>query len=335
MQHFYPGTFIAIEGIDGSGKSTLAQELARVYNNPERYLHTREPGGTVVGEALRDIVKGDHRLETETELFLHSAARVEHLNKTILPALKAGQLVVTDRYLDSTYAYQCLGDFHGQMFGLVDYITKTVIQPLAIPDRVLWVDTPVELALERSQSRGIVDANDSLSKERLEQIRSWYVKRHTQDDGTFLRLDGTLPVASLVKEAIEWIEHTRAQALNHVAVNKLDVYLECVRLLRSPQLAETEGNELIHPAAWQINERYARLLPYLFSKDGNGYLSVSYLDRAVQQYNESRHETGVEWFYRVVEQDRLGALSIELQVKVQPQFEGSPKRARIVTRRVA
>lgn len=146
------GLFISLEGIDGSGKSTqsvfLAEHLVELGRNPVR---TREPGGAPGAEAIRRLlVEGDpDRWSPETEILLFTAARRDHLERTIRPALAAGRDVITDRFADSTRVYQ--GATRGDLRALVDDIHARIIG--IDPDLTLILDMDPEVALARGLAR--------------------------------------------------------------------------------------------------------------------------------------------------------------------------------------
>jgi len=144
--------FISLEGIDGSGKSTQARLLAEALRKTGRdTLLTREPGGAPGAEKIRRLlVEGDpDRWSAETEILLFTAARRDHLERTIRPALKAGKVVVTDRFADSTRVYQ--GATRGDLRGLVDGIHTLAIG--VEPDLTLILDMDPDAALSRGLAR--------------------------------------------------------------------------------------------------------------------------------------------------------------------------------------
>lgn len=144
--------FISLEGIDGSGKSTQAKGLAAWLQSQGRDpVLTREPGGAPGAEAIRRLlVEGDpDRWSPETEILLFTAARRDHLERTIRPALAAGRDVITDRFADSTRVYQ--GATRGDLRGLVDDIHARVIG--IEPDLTLILDIDPEIALARGLAR--------------------------------------------------------------------------------------------------------------------------------------------------------------------------------------
>jgi dTMP kinase len=146
------GVFITLEGIDGSGKSTQARRLAEVLRaEGQDVLLTREPGGSPGAEEIRRLlVEGDpDRWSGETEILLFTAARRDHLEKTIRPALAAGKVVVSDRFADSTRVYQ--GAARGELRGFVDRLHEMAIG--IEPDLTLVIDMEPEAALARGLAR--------------------------------------------------------------------------------------------------------------------------------------------------------------------------------------
>ncbi|WP_299651644.1 dTMP kinase [uncultured Jannaschia sp.] len=145
--------FISLEGIDGSGKSTQARRLAETLRARGReVVLTREPGGSIGAEAIRRLlVEGDtDRWSPETELLLFNAARRDHLERTIRPALDRGAVVVSDRFADSTRVYQ--GATRGDLRDLVDRLHALVIG--REPDRTFVIDMDPRAALDRGLARG-------------------------------------------------------------------------------------------------------------------------------------------------------------------------------------
>jgi dTMP kinase len=149
--------FITFEGIEGSGKSTQVKKLHAFFleKNIDAIL-TREPGGTFAGEKIREILIDEkiEKLEAKTELFLNFAARLEHVEKLIKPSLAQGKTVISDRFFDSTFAYQ--GNAFGLDETLIEDVKKMAISDFA-PDITFLIDVPVEAAFARIQTR--VDNN--------------------------------------------------------------------------------------------------------------------------------------------------------------------------------
>lgn len=147
-----PGLFVSFEGIDGSGKSTQARRLADALRAAGReVVLTREPGGSPGAEEIRRLlVEGEPgRWSAETEILLFTAARRDHLERTIGPALARGATVVTDRFADSTRVYQ--GTARGDLSALVDRLHALMIG--RSPDLTFIIDLDPELALARTDAR--------------------------------------------------------------------------------------------------------------------------------------------------------------------------------------
>lgn len=148
------GKFITFEGGEGCGKSTQIKKLSQfLADQGIEFLLTREPGGTPKAEHLRNlVVTGDHdRWTPEMEVYLLSAARWDHWNNLILPALQKGHWVICDRFIDSTLAYQGYG--HGVDLDFIKSMQKITIGDVS-PDLTFIFNMPVEKALARSKSRG-------------------------------------------------------------------------------------------------------------------------------------------------------------------------------------
>ena len=184
------GRFITFEGGDGAGKTTqielLSQALSRAGQDP---LVTREPGGTKLAEEIRNWVLHDaSSIDAETEVLLMFAARSQHLEHTILPALLKGLWVVCDRFTDATYAYQ-----GGGRELPVDWIgtLETLVQGDYRPDLTLVFDVPVEIGLARAGRRGALDRIESEDVAFFERVRSTYQQIAARDTERVLMLDAT------------------------------------------------------------------------------------------------------------------------------------------------
>ena len=150
------GHFISFEGIDGSGKSTQAKVLTKTLEDlGYNVVLTREPGGSIGAEEIRRLVlQGDpDRWSAESEILLFTAARRDHLEKTILPALDAGKIVICDRFADSTRMYQGLS--RGDLRSLVDELHSLMI--LRDPDLTVLIDLDPKLGLTRAKSRNTAE----------------------------------------------------------------------------------------------------------------------------------------------------------------------------------
>ena len=150
------GYFISFEGIDGSGKSTQIQKLAKFLKTLGfDVIITREPGGSVGGEEIRNLLLQGNidRWSAETEILLFTAARRDHLERIILPALQEGKIVICDRFADSTRMYQ--GIRGPDLRNLVDTLNEKVIN--FDPDLTILIDIKPEISLKRAKSRKIVE----------------------------------------------------------------------------------------------------------------------------------------------------------------------------------
>ena len=150
------GFFITFEGIDGSGKSTQIRKLAKFLEDSGfDIIITREPGGSVGGEEIRNLLLQGavDRWSAETEILLFTAARRDHLERIILPALQGGKIVICDRFTDSTRMYQ--GMRGPKLRDLVDKLTKEVIN--CDPDLTIIIDIDPEISLERAKSRNTAE----------------------------------------------------------------------------------------------------------------------------------------------------------------------------------
>ena len=187
------GLFISFEGIDGSGKSTQARRLAATLRDRGRdAVLTREPGGSPGAEDIRRLlVEGDPaRWSAETEILLFTAARRDHLERTIRPALAAGRPVVTDRFADSTRVYQ--GATRGDLRALVDRLHDEVIG--IEPDLTLVIDMAPERALARGLARGSgEDRFEDMGLAFQQRLRDGFRALAAEAPGRVVLIDGDRP----------------------------------------------------------------------------------------------------------------------------------------------
>lgn len=196
------GRFISFEGIDGSGKSTQARLLADWLEGQGRdVILTREPGGSPGAEEIRKLVlEGEpDRWSAETELLLFTAARRDHLERTIEPALEAGQVVICDRFADSTRMYQGLRS--GDMRSKVDALHELMIG--REPDLTLLIDMDPELGLGRALSRGTGEERfESFGTDLQAQMRTGFLALADEYPDRIVVINGAHPV-ELVAAAVE------------------------------------------------------------------------------------------------------------------------------------
>jgi dTMP kinase len=197
--------FITLEGLEGAGKSSRAGELkAFLEAQGKRVLLTREPGGTPLGERLRDMLlaPADAPMSPLTELLLMFAARSEHLKRVILPALDGGQWVVCDRYVDASYAYQG----GGRQLGMAPVAALEALLPdRARPDLTLLLDLPVEIGLARANRRGAADRFEREALDFHQRVRDAYLDRARQAPQRYCVIDASRPpdeVRAAVEQAV-------------------------------------------------------------------------------------------------------------------------------------
>jgi dTMP kinase len=197
------GKFITLEGVDGAGKSTFIAWIEnRIRSMGANVLVTREPGGTAVGELLREILLSEAMSE-RTETLLMFAARQEHIAKVIEPALDAGRWVLCDRFTDATFAYQGAG--RGMKEGDISLLERWVQGDLQ-PDLTVLFDLPVDIARARSLA---VRSPDRFESERMEffaHVREGYLRRAAQYAERIRIVDASQPRADVERQlaAIEF-----------------------------------------------------------------------------------------------------------------------------------
>ena len=188
------GRFITFEGIDGAGKSThIAWYAQRLRERDIRTLVTREPGGSPLGERLRDMLLSE-AMSIETEILLMFAARKEHLEQLIRPALADGTWVICDRFTDSTYAYQ--GGGRGVCLTQIEALERWV-QGALQPDRSYLFDLPAQLAAARRASARAADRFEAEDLAFFERVRSAYLQRVTQAPDRFKVIDSRQEIEAI------------------------------------------------------------------------------------------------------------------------------------------
>ena len=171
------GQFITFEGTEGVGKSTqLANAADTLKGLGVDVVVTREPGGTPMAESIRELLLAprDESVDETTELLLMFAARAQHLNTRILPALERGQWVLCDRFTDATFAYQ--GGGRGVSSERIAML-ENLVQGDVRPDHVILLDAPVETGMKRARSRGDLDRFEQEAVSFFQRIRDTYLDR--------------------------------------------------------------------------------------------------------------------------------------------------------------
>ena len=193
--------FITFEGMDGAGKSTHLAWFADVLR--ERGIGvvvTREPGGTPLGEQLREILL-NQPMCIGTEAMLMFAARLEHIEQVIKPALRAGKWVISDRFSDASFAYQ--GGGRGMEWEKLAQLEQWV-HPDLQPDLTLFFDVPVEVARQRLSNNASLDRFEQEQADFFERVRAGYHKRIQQNPQRYAVIDGAKPLEQ-VKQQLETI----------------------------------------------------------------------------------------------------------------------------------
>ena len=192
------GKFITLEGMDGAGKSTHLAGLAQVLR--ERGLTvrtTREPGGTALGEKLRQLLLDrDQRLHPETETLLMFAARHEHLDKMIRPALAAGAWVLCDRFTDATFAYQSGGS--GVSWARIEALERWVHADLQ-PDLTVYLDVPPELGRARRDRIKAPDRFEQEAEAFFERVRAAYLRRAREAPARIRVIDASAMIPEIAR----------------------------------------------------------------------------------------------------------------------------------------
>ncbi len=201
------GFFISLEGIEGTGKTTQARLLSeRLIEEGYEVILTQEPGGTVIGNRIREILLHvDHReMSYMAELLLYNAARAQHLSEKILPALNEGKVVITDRFTDSTVAYQGYG--RGIDIQLIMSINDIATEGIK-PHLTILFDLDVETGLQRNKGINKVDRLELEDIEFHKKVREGYLKIAEAETGRIKIVDASLSfeiVAQKVWEIVRW-----------------------------------------------------------------------------------------------------------------------------------
>lgn len=201
------GKFITIEGQDGAGKSTNVSVVKESLNNNRiPFVHSREPGGTQLGETLRELLLSskDNSIGNKAELLLVFAARAQHIEEVIEPALASGKWVLCDRFTDATYAYQ--GGGRGMNLAEIADLEQHVQGPLR-PDLTLLLDIPVELSESRAGQRSEPDRFELQQQTFKQKVRDCYLQRSEHEPGRMKVIDSSLSIDG-VRTQVEYVINT-------------------------------------------------------------------------------------------------------------------------------
>lgn len=190
------GKFITLEGMDGAGKSThIPSIIVALEARGIEVVSTREPGGTQLGEQLRQLLLHE-AMHAETETLLMFAARREHIATVIEPGLARGAYVLSDRFTDATYAYQC--GAKGVDVSKIQTLEKWV-QAILQPDVTLLFDVPVEVSMQRLALAREPDKFERETADFFTRIRQAYLKRAEENPARFRVIDANQPLEKVAK----------------------------------------------------------------------------------------------------------------------------------------
>lgn len=201
------GLFITLEGGDGAGKSTQMDNIEKYFEKlGYKCIRTREPGGTNIGEKLREILldAGNSEMDPVTEMMIYAASRAQHVRELIKPALERGEVVLCDRFLDSSIAYQAGGRNLGDMVSAVNsYAIDGVM-----PDITFWMDINPELGRERIGFRDKPEL-DRLEQEKLDfhyKVYDTYKKISEAESNRVKRIDATRTIEEMRDEIYGYLD---------------------------------------------------------------------------------------------------------------------------------
>ncbi|WP_460805022.1 dTMP kinase [Microbulbifer agarilyticus] len=209
MRDLPNGKFITLEGGEGVGKSTNLRFITQwLTEQGIPFIQTREPGGTPLAEQLRSLLleKREESVDPTAELLMVFAARAQHLQRVILPALAKGKWVICDRFTDATYAYQ--GGGRELDWNLIAQLEQTVQGDLR-PDQVLLLDVDPEIGLQRAASTGEADRFESEQIHFFNKVRAAYLDRAQSAPDRYTVIDASVP--------LEQVQENLALALGKIA----------------------------------------------------------------------------------------------------------------------
>lgn len=198
--------FISFEGTEGVGKTTLIRKIHQYFEQQgKEVVLTREPGGTPLAEQIRTLllaVNHDEQMSHDTELLLIYAARAQHLQQVILPALAAGKIVLSDRFTDASFAYQCAG--RGLSQEKLQLLNQTFVAKM--PNITFWLDAPIELGMTRARERGALDRFEQEKLSFFAKVRAGYETLWQAEPERIKRLDATQNADVVFDEALQYLK---------------------------------------------------------------------------------------------------------------------------------
>jgi dTMP kinase len=197
--------FISFEGTEGVGKTTLIRKIHQYFEQQgKEVVLTREPGGTPLAEQIRSLllaVNHEEQMSHDTELLLIYAARAQHLQQVIIPALNAGKIVLSDRFTDASFAYQCSG--RGLSQEKLQLLNQTFVAKM--PNITFWLDAPIELGMTRARERGALDRFEQEKLSFFAKVRAGYETLWQAEPERIKRLDATQN-ADVVFEDLQYLK---------------------------------------------------------------------------------------------------------------------------------
>lgn len=198
--------FISFEGTEGVGKTTLIRKIYEyLVQQGQEVVLTREPGGTPMAEQIRSLllsVNHDENMSNDTELLLMYAARAQHLQQVIVPALLAGKTVLCDRFTDASFAYQCAG--RGLSREKLNVLNQNFVSHM--PNVTFWLDAPIELGMSRARERGALDRFEQEKVAFFEKVRAGYQELFEQSPERMKRLDATQSPEQVFEQAVAYLK---------------------------------------------------------------------------------------------------------------------------------
>ncbi|AZM38856.1 dTMP kinase [Acinetobacter sp. WCHA39] len=198
--------FISFEGTEGVGKTTLIRKIHQYFEQQgKEVVLTREPGGTPLAEQIRTLllaVNHDEQMSHDTELLLIYAARAQHLQQVILPALAAGKIVLSDRFTDASFAYQCSG--RGLSREKLQLLNQTFVAKM--PNITFWLDAPIELGMTRARERGALDRFEQEKLSFFAKVRAGYETLWRAEPERMKRLDATQNADVVFEDALQYLK---------------------------------------------------------------------------------------------------------------------------------
>lgn len=197
--------FISFEGTEGAGKSTLIAHVQQsLLQQGQSVVLTREPGGTPLAEKMRELLlaPSDEKWANRAELLLLYAARAQHIEQKILPALAQNQIVLCDRFIDASMAYQHGG--RGLPAELIQVLNQHFVA--CVPDLTFWLDVPVELGMQRAKKRAELDRFEQEDIDFFQRIRACYAKQALAEPQRIVRLDAEQSIAQLAEQVLQIIQ---------------------------------------------------------------------------------------------------------------------------------